>query len=408
MIKSNQTKKTGHHAPIYLLSFVVLFWAIFDGTMSYITPLIIDERGFSKSMIGLLISTSSIMGALFDFVICKLFRNINFRRIFLIMFILCAIYPLVLWHGGTIWIFLIAMAIWGIYWDLYGFGIFNFIGRYTKKDEHSANFGTIQVFKSLGIIIAPLIAGLVLAEGVGWKPFALGWIFITISIFFFITLTIITRKNNTRVKNFERHPKRKNLFVELYLWKKIGRKLLPVLILTFFLFVIDAFFWTLGPMYAVHLNLKQFSGLFLMAYTLPPLAMGWFVAKFTKRIGKKRTAFYNLLIGSLFLSFFMFLPNIYFIIPIILISSCFITMALPAINAAYADFIYEAPKVEGEIEGLEDFAFNIGYVIGPLCAGILADIFSIPIAFSILGVVGFTLALILLKITPKKINILPI
>jgi MFS family permease len=80
-------------------------------------------------------------------------------------------------------------------------------------------------------------------------------------------------------------------------------------------------------------------------------------------------------------------------------------MALPAINAAYADYISEAPQVEGEIEGLEDFAFNIGYVVGPISAGVLADILGMKGAFSILGAFGAALAFILLVVTPKNIVI---
>lgn len=80
-------------------------------------------------------------------------------------------------------------------------------------------------------------------------------------------------------------------------------------------------------------------------------------------------------------------------------------MSMPAINAAYADYISEATQVEGEIEGLEDFAFNIGYVLGPISAGVLADTLGMKGAFSILGLLGVILAVILLVVTPKTITI---
>ena len=190
-----------------------------------------------------------------------------------------------------------------------------------------------------------------------------------------------------------------------HLWKKIGRLISPILFLTFFLFFTEAFFWTLAPLYAETANLKAFGGLFLTAYTLPALLVGWFVGSLTKRFGKKRTAFVGVLIGSLILSSFAFLPDSIVSIVAVFLASVFISLSLPAINSAYADYISEAPQVEGEIEGLEDFAFNIGYMAGPVSAGILADVFSIPAAFSILGVMGAILALILLAVTPRNINI---
>jgi MFS family permease len=356
-------------------------------------------------MVGLIIGSSSITGALFDFAICRIFKNTDFRRVFLTMFAICLIYPLLLWQSKTLWLFLLAMAIWGIYYDLHGFGIFDFIGRHTEKKDHSSNFGIIQIFQSLGVILAPLIVGFVIVDAIDWRAFSLGWIFLIVSFTFFLTLLIFMRKHRPTDGNLAYPPRRKNFFTELHLWKKLGKLLTPVLLLTFYLFFIDAFFWTLAPLYAEASSLGEFGGLFLTAYALPALIVGWFVGSLTKRFGKKRTAFVGLLLGSLILSSFSYLPNPILSIVIVFVASLFISMSMPAINAAYADYISEATQVEGEIEGLEDFAFNIGYVLGPISAGVLADTLGMKGAFSILGLLGVILAVILLVVTPKTITI---
>jgi MFS family permease len=323
----------------------------------------------------------------------------------MIMFVICFIYPLLLWQAKTLWFFVFVMGVWGVYFDLYGFGVFDYVGRHTKKSEHSQNFGIVQIFRALGGIIAPLVVGLVLINGVDWRTFSLSWVFLTLGFILFVVLIIFMRKHRA-VKQTSAYPtRRKNLFVELHLWKKLGRLMTPVLLMTFYLFFIEAFFWTLAPLYAENLDLKQFGGLFLTAYTLPALIVGWFVGPLTEYFGKKRIAFSGLLIGSLILSSFYYITSPILSILVVFLASCFISMALPAINAAYADYISEAPQVEGEIESLEDFAFNIGYVIGPIFAGILADIISMRGAFSILGIMGAVLAFILIAITPKSIDI---
>jgi MFS family permease len=403
--KSFLEKTNGKSAPIFIFSLVILFWTIFDSIMQYITPLLIEENGFSKSIIGFIIGTSSITGAFFDFIICKVFKNTNFRRVFLIMFAICFIYPFLLWQAKTIWFFLFVMAVWGIYYDLYGFGVFDFIGRYTKKNDHASSFGTIQIFRALGGILAPLIVGLVIVNNVNWRSFSLGWIFLTIGFVFFVILMLVMHKFRPVATDSVYTPRRKNLFIELHLWKKLGKLLMPILFLTFYLFFIEAFFWTLAPLYTETTNLGQFGGIFLAAYALPTLIVGWFVGFLTKHFGKKITAFSALLIGSLILTSFFLASNPIVSILIVLFASLFISMALPAINAAYADYISEAPQVEGEIEGLEDFAFNIGYVVGPISAGVLADILGMKGAFSILGAFGAALAFILLVVTPKNIVI---
>lgn len=392
-------------SPVFMLSVVIFFWAVFDCIVTYLTPILIESKGFSSSMIGLIIGSSSITGAAFDFILCKTFKKTNYRRIFLLMFALCMIYPLVLWGANSIWIFLIAMAIWGVYYDLYGFGVFNFVSRYVKVEDHSASFGVIQIFRACGSVIAPLIIDFVIVESIDWKSYTTAWIFLSIGLLVFIAMIFGTRKR-LQVDNFpDVQPRRKNLFIELHLWKKLEKLLFPVLILTAYLFFIDAFFWTLAPLYAEKSSLAQFGGLFLTAYSLPQLVVGWFITPLTKRFGKKRSAYFSLFVGSIILTTFFLIQNPYLAIIVVFLSSCFLSMALPIINSSYADYICDAPQVEGEIEGLEDMAFNIGYVLGPISAGVLADVFGMQPAFSILGVFGAILAVFLLIKSPKYIII---
>lgn len=405
-IKRLSLKNYGQRGPIYLFSLVIFFWTIFDTIMTYITPLLIERNGFSNTLIGLIIGSSSIAGGLFDFIICKVFKNTHFRRVFLIMFALCFIYPILLWQAKTFWFFIFVMAVWGIYFDLYGFGAFDFIGRHTKKAAHAASFGLIQMFRALADIIAPLIIGLIIVVSIDWRTIAFGWLFLAIGFILFVILLVLMRKHPTMKGAIIEPVRRKNLFIELHLWRKLGTLMMPVLFMTFYLFFIEAFFWTLAPLYAEDIAIKHFGGLFLAAYTLPALIVGWFISPLTKHFGKKRIALLGLLIGSLILSSFYYLSNPIIAIVAVFIASCFISMALPAIDAAYTDYISEAPQVEGEIESLEDFAFNMGYVVGPILAGVLADILSMAGAFSMLGLFGVILAIILLIITPRKITVI--
>lgn len=388
---------------IFILGLMVLFWGMYDDIVQYLTPILIMRQGYSITAIGLIIGSSSIAGALFDFFICRVFKNTDFRRIFLAMFAVCLIYPLILWQASGVWLWLLAMAIWGLYYDLLGFGIFDYIGRHTLAQEHSAGFGVVQIFKSVAGVIAPIIIGLLIAENFNWQPFVLMWVFLFVGFIFFIQLFLAHRKYPDIVELKDN--KKRNIWAELRLWRKLWIKLLPVLSFTLFVFVIDAFFWTLAPLYGQRSEFHGFGGLFLAAYILPFLIIGWFVGSINKRFGKKRTAFASLLIWSILMSAFFLVFDPWWQLALVFVSALFISLSLPSINGAYADYISEAPIVEGQIQGLEDFAFNIGYVIGPILAGILADVFSISVAFSILGFFGLLLAVILLKFSPRTIVI---
>lgn len=176
--------------------------------------------------------------------------------------------------------------------------------------------------------------------------------------------------------------------------------------MTLFFNIFDSFFWTLGPILAEsYKDLHPFNGLFLTVYTLPFIFIGWFVGPITRKFGKKRTAFASFFIGSFFLSFFFLFHNPYLILGDIFLSSVFIGFTIPAIDGAYADYINETPKVEKEIEALNDFSTNLGYFIGPILAGLLADLVGHAQTFSVLGFMCFGVALILFVSSPRKIKV---
>lgn len=378
-------------SPMTAFALLVFFLTLADTTGMYIVPLLLAQQGFSTTMLGVIIGFSSIAGALFDFVVFLFFRNTNFRRLLLLVFALCLAYPLVLRYSGTIWIFLFAMAVWGVYFDLFNISMFDFVSRYTKRRAHAAGFGEIQVVRSLANVVAPLVVGLLLVDAFIWKPFELYWIYLAIAFLFFMILVIRTRDVHHR----QARVRRKHFFVAFRIWKKVLKFFLPVLLLTIFLFIIDAFFWTLGPLYAQQIG-DGVGSFFLTVYTLPLLIMGWLIGSITSRFGSTRVAHICLLIGSLLLSCFVFVsPGIWILGLVFLMSLC-TSVAFPAVNALYADYIAREPYQEGEVEAMEDFSANIGYVAGPILAGYLADQVGLAGAFSLAGVGGVLLALALI------------
>jgi len=385
---------------------MLFFWAIFDGILGYLVPLVITQAGYSDTVMGIIFGSSSVVGAVFDFILSKYLTNTHFRRIYFGLFAVCMLYPLILWQAKGVWMFLLAMAMWGIYFDLENFGNFDFVGRKADTEVHASHFGMLLSFKSVGYLLAPLIAGLLIgATTVGSRPFIFSWIVLGIAGVFFSFLLFMGRKKDKSDVE-PRTIKPVNLIRELFLWKTIGKILLPVLSLTIFLNVIDAFFWTIGPLTAESFaSFHPWNGLFLVAYEIPPMLTGLLVGSIANKFGKKRTAFASLVIGSLLLIYMTLFSNFLVITFMVFVASCFLATSWPSINGAYADYISETMKYEKEIEGVEDFATNFGYIIGPIIAGFLADRFGNIPSFAFLGLAGVIVGLVLLKITPKQIKV---
>lgn len=394
------------HKTLYIASLMVLFWSLFDGIISFITPILIENHNFSKTMIGLIIASSSFAGAFFDFLISKLLKNTHYVRLFLILFFLSFIYPLLLWSANTVVFFIFCMAIWGLYYDIFNFGLFDFISSNSEKEEHCQNFGIIGIFKSVGYLLAPIIASLLITDQIiSTSPLVYAFLFLIIAAIFFVVLTSYSPENGFH-QGLEAKRKSVDWLRELKLWKNVGSILYPVLIFNTMLYIFDSTFWTLGPMFAENFNqVKDFGGLFMTTYTLPMLVTGWFVEPITKRFGKKRTAYFSFLVSAALLIFIGFIENPFLLLAVSLLSATLGSIAWPAIKGAYVDYITESKKYQGEIEGLNDFTTNIGFVIGPALAGIVADVVGIGMTFSLLGVLNLVLVIILIFITPKHIRV---
>lgn len=385
---------------------MLFFYALFDGLLAYILPIKITSLGFTKSQMGLIIASSNVFGAIFDFVLARFITNTNYRRLYLIAYGLCFIYPLVLWPSSGLPLFMIAMAVWGLYGDLNLYATFDFVSRRSRSDEHCKTFGILGVFRSLGYLIAPIIAGLVVVNAIDIFPFSLSVSFIFITFIFYLLLIDFSPKKDS--PNFDPHPhyRHYNFIREFSILGKIARILFPVLVFNITIFVYDAVFWTIGPIFSQAFpHFKDFGGFFMTAYTLPVLIVYWWVNPIVKKFGKKRTAYISFLLGSLFLIPICFIKEPLIIITLVFISSFLGSVAWPAIDGAYADYITESSHYEKEIESLTDFTCNIGYIIGPIFAGVMADLVGNQNVFAILAIFDIFMVLVLLLITPKHIKV---
>lgn len=383
---------------------MLFFWAIADGIMSFVSPIIITEAGISDTMMGVIIGSSSIAGAVFDILLVRFLPNTNFRRVFLAVMLLSFAFPLLMSSGTVIWLYLAGMAVWGLYFDLYRIASYDFVSRGDAREERSGSFGIQQSVTSFAGLLAPLLAGYLIAESGVFAPVVATYLFLGIATLFYFALLVATR----RAPHLKTDAPRRHISLarEFRIWRKLGGRLFPVLVVTLMASVVDGFYWTIGPLFAETLtHLGPLAGLFMVSYSLPPLLIGWSVGSITRRYGNKRTAIVTLLLGSATLGIVGFLEGQFLLIAVNFISSFFMSISQPAIAGAYADYISEAKKISTEIETMEDMFNNMGWVIGPVAAGIIADLFGYHIAFAFLGAFGALIALILLFVTPKSIRV---
>ncbi len=390
------------HRHLYLFSVMLLFWSVFDGMISYITPIVITGEGMSKTAMGIIYASSSVFGALFDIVLGSVIKKPHFRRLILLMFIVSFIHPLILWQAKSLFVYLIAMATWGLYYDFLGFGTYDFVSRKTESSEHSSSFGVIDVFRSIGHVLAPIFAGLVIVTLVDLKVYSLAWAFLLISLSVFIFLLIYLKRHHFEYIKPQKE-NRLSFFKEMHLWKGLIKFTFPILCVFLFINIYDAFFWTIGPLFSEQFKqIHPLNGLFMAAYSLPVLTLGWLTGEIDKKFGKSKAIYLSLFLGSLILLLFkLFENNPFVLIGLVFATASFSAIAIIIAKGAYSNLISQKPEQESALEALGDMSVNVGYVIGPVSAGFLADKAGNMESFVVLGVVGILFSIFLMF---KKIN----
>ena len=382
---------------------MVFFFVIFDGILMYLAPIVMTGVGISDSLMGLIIGSSSIAGMIFDLVLCRALKVTHYRRIFLLMFILAGLFPLFLFGGKSVTIYLIAMAAWGFYYDFFNIGTIDFVERTSDPEQQVAHFGVLSSFQGIGYLLAPF-AGSLLLLFLHPGPRLLLALAVPLGIaFLFYALIALRPAAERREYQGVRRKAVISLFVELELWEKIWVALFPILLLTLVINLVDAAIWTFGPLFSEQLGAHggASGGLFMTAYALPPILVGWLVGRITRKFGNERTAQAAIALGSIVLVSLGFVAAPMLLIPLIFISSFCISVGWPSINAVYAERIERLPARRKEIETIQDLFTNVGDTAGPIMGGYMAQYLGFAHSFVALGIGGAVVAAGLAVMTPR-------
>jgi cyanate permease len=130
---------------------------LFDGVLGFAVPILMTNAGISTSTLGVIFGFSSLIGAIFDYYLSSFVRSVSFRRMFLGMYIVAAIYGFILFQSSEIWLFIVAMGLWGMYFDLLNFANYDFVSRALPPERHTTGFSVIDFAKSVGYVLRPLL-----------------------------------------------------------------------------------------------------------------------------------------------------------------------------------------------------------------------------------------------------------
>jgi hypothetical protein len=381
---------------------LILFLTLFaDAILSYWVPNFLDSVYENSAIAGLVISFSSVVGLATDLILPQVLKGITVRKL-----IVGAIGISLLFSGNLylatlvpwLWLSLLAMATWGIYYELIGFAQHQFVADTIPLKLHSATWGVLGVARSTAYFVGPLVGGGLLFQSMTLPLLAAG----LLSLAAFLLMRF-TKVNYNRPVSFEL--KTINLLAEAAKWRVLMVRVWPLIVMSIFLGLIDAFYWSVGAVWNQKLSaVHPLGGFFLSMYTFPTLFVGFIVAKMSIYKGKKRKAIRYWFWSAVIMSWLFVTPNVYWQVSIVFASSLLLSFSYPLLEGAYSDVVERMGGEKNHMIGLTNSSTSIAYIFGPALAGLLAQVANERVALSAIGWVSVVVAFWLFVKTPKKIK----
>ena len=388
---------------VIALSLILFFADLADAITSYWAPNFLQGVFDDAFKMGLVISFSSVIGIIADITFPQIIKNMGVKRIFLFGIFSAVIFISLLLSSTFrpyMVIFLISMAVWGVYYELYGFGRQQFVAQKTPRKLHSSVWGIMSGIRGLAYFIGPVFAAMLFARGLRIPiVYALG-----LAMVAFVGMLFAKSKDKNTADDINLHEM--NVMEEIRHWRVLFKHVWPIVILSLLLGLIDATFWTTGAVWSQSLASNNIlGGMFLSIYMLPTIFVSFLFARWQIEYGKKKLAMKLTALAGIFLIPLGFYYQSYVQLSLVLVSAVFLALALPLTNAVYSDIVERMGRERKHLIGLSLSTWSIAYIVGPILAGYIARLLGEAQTFTVLGIFTVIVSLFLLIASPKQLRL---
>lgn len=383
---------------------IVFFINIASEILGYAFPIVVEESVKSNTIMGLIMSLSSITGLLIDFIIPPLISDKNWKQLAILGICLALLFPIGIILGinkGLIIFFMIASIIWGIYCEVITFAEQNHINDEHKKSNYSREWGKVSLITSIAIIISPIIGSYFLVSG-ELKLYVLAIILFLVALCILLLIPV-SRKT---VEKQDKNDNSLNIWREIKVWTTISPSIWQVLIVTFLIQSIFASWSIFGGLLGKDLIGLKMGWIPMSLFALAGLVASFFLSRFIVQQHKKLLTYFALIMGGLLLMYILpLIGNLVLICVVIFFSSFMFDLAYTLNNAVFSDLAARLDKEQNSLFGMENAMGNVAYIVTPIILGVLSDKFDYYHTFMLMGALSFFIGVILIFTTPRKLRL---
>lgn len=388
-----------------LFHFIIIIIAAFftDAILAFWLPSYIQSTFSSALIMGAIISFSSVVGFITDFFFPQLFPNIHekktlrltlfFQAVFVGLLILSLQLPL--W-----WVFILAVSAWGVYFEFLSFSSKIYVSEHISKKLYTNTWANIDLAKSFAYLLGPIVAGILVETN--------NFSVLIVALLSVLVAQLLLSIFEDKIKHPEKVEEAPSIEPKLELkhWLELGKKVWPVILSSFLITTIDATFWTSGTVLEEKILGEFPLAIFIIPLYMAPMLLAQIIlSKNNLNQNKEKTTNILLLINALLLITFSKLPIGYGLLVATFCIGFVTSLSYPIIESLYSDLEDRMGIHKKHLIGLSSSIYSLAYIITPLTAGLISQLFGEQETFQYLGIfVGLT-ALLILIFNKKKITI---
>ena len=391
------------YIPLIVFSFVIFLISLHDGIMSYMAPVIIEDRLNNTFWVGAVLSVSALFGMFLNFVIAQFFsfKDYTFFMGGALLFALGLPLAFLLLPRELI-PFILAMLIWSVYYELRNYSKYDFVHRFLPTEKNTLAWSVMTIFQSTSYMLGPAITVFLVSKHTN-LPLYVSLIITSVTVLvFFIFVSFYKRGEEADTKPKEKH---RSFWKEISVIKVLTRRIWALVIFSFTITLLDVTFWTTGVLYAEKLRVQSYwGGMFLILYCLPTIFIGWIIPHLYQSLGKKRTALIAGIGSGIALIFLGLTNNIFTILGLVVLVSIGYDIATILISATFEDYITRLDTAKQDLVSINQLSGNLAYTIGPILMGFVSYKLGFGASFAFAGILIILASGYALSVVPRKIK----
>lgn len=395
----------------YLAPIGLVYFA--DAILAYTFPILLEKSLQSPALVGMIMALSSVVGITWDLIFPRLLRNMTWYRILFIATCTATTFTLSVYAstiGYPVLFGILAVAIWGTYYELIGFSQDRFVVHNISRARYMRTWALIGIASLFAIIAGPLVGQALLQSGTLVHTIVIICVQ-ALAIFLALrTVRRMRRRHADSYPQYEHHVSRaSSLFASFYYWRYLARPLLPIILSIFVFRAIEASYWMFGALYAREMNgvFVDREWLLLLIFTAPFVIAALTVSRASFPFAKRRTAHLALLCGgALMLAAHQFehTPSL-FITLLLLANTCiaFIPFMTSTVSSGVQEFLPE--QFRPYVTGLIGMTSSLAYIVAPFVGGAIAEAFGYSSLFSMWAIIALVFGIVLITLSPPHIRV---